>query len=89
MTFVSDDFPEEVAGEPLDSELVEDALDTAKHYLSECVEEGALDESDLEGKTDKELIEMADRLIALGDAAAEARKEEEPTDEELDEIDNN
>lgn len=47
-------------------------LQESKNYLGYCIKEGAVDESQLEGKTDEELIKMAQDLMGKADAYADS-----------------
>lgn len=60
-----------IYGQVLQDQKLE-RLQEAKQYLGYCIKEGALDVSDVEGKTDDELIEMSDELMAKADAWADA-----------------
>jgi len=52
-------------------------IEEAKSYLGYCFKEGAIDISDIEGKSDKELIEMAEEMMAKADYLADLAKEDE------------
>ena len=49
----------------------QERLEESKSYLGYCYKEGAIDESELEGKSDKELIEMSDYLMGKADVMAD------------------
>jgi hypothetical protein len=49
-------------------------VEYAKDYLDACYHQG-IDEADYEGKTDKEIIEMAAYYMDKADSAYEAWKE--------------
>jgi hypothetical protein len=51
-------------------------LQHALDYLDYCIGEGALDESEIEGKTDEELITMANEIADKADWYYESQKEE-------------
>lgn len=48
----------------------------ARQYLGDCYNHGAIDLSDIEGKTESEIIEMAEYLNHKSEAYAEVVREQ-------------
>jgi hypothetical protein len=81
---------EVIEGDPAVEEGDSDEDKELKHatsYLNYAIKNGYLDEEEIAGKSNKELIEMADKMEAEGDAAIDNQIEDqliaEHDDEEL------
>jgi len=57
---------------------ISSTYDWAMNYLAYCVKNGCLDESEIVGLSEKEIIDLANCLEAKADMAYDAWKDEQP-----------